>query len=185
MSNSLIDLLQNQLSEGMIEQMSKQLGGADKQKTAAAANGIISTLVGSLAQNASTPEGANSLANALDRDHDGSLLDSMMDFMGGNMNTAPQQSRALNGAGILKHVLGDRQSNAVNLISQMSGLESNQTGSLMSMIAPMVMSALGNQKRQQGLDVGGLVNLLSGARTQQKQMSDNPAMSLVNSFLDF
>ena len=79
MANSLMDLLQGQLSEGMIKQLSQQIGGADQQKTAAATSGIVTTLMGALARNAATPEGANSLSNALDRDHDGSVLDDMMD----------------------------------------------------------------------------------------------------------
>ena len=46
MSANLMDLLQGSLSEGMIDQLSQQLGGANKQQTAAAASGIVTTLIG-------------------------------------------------------------------------------------------------------------------------------------------
>ncbi len=105
MSNNLMDLLQGQLSEGMIDQLSQQLGGADRQQTATAASGVMSTLVSALARNASTPEGAQSLSNALDRDHDGGILDNVMDLFGGNAQPKPEQTRAMNGQGILKHLL--------------------------------------------------------------------------------
>ena len=62
----LMGLLQGQLSEGMLDQLSQQIGGADQQQTAAAASGIISTLMGGLAKNASSQEGASALSNALD-----------------------------------------------------------------------------------------------------------------------
>ena len=181
MTNNLLDMLQGQLSEGMIDQLSSQLGGADKQQTAQAASGIMSTLVSALAKNASSNEGANSLANALDNDHDGSVLDNVMDLLGGGGQAQP--SRATNGAGILKHVLGNKQGGAIDMISKMSGLDSGNTGNLMTMLAPMVMGMLGKQKKEQGLDVGGLASLLTGTVTQQKQNS-NPLMNMATSFLD-
>ncbi|MCB0620719.1 MAG: DUF937 domain-containing protein [Saprospiraceae bacterium] len=184
MANSLMDLLQGQLSEGMIKQLSQQIGGADQQKTAAATSGIVTTLMGALARNAATPEGANSLSNALDRDHDGSVLDDMMDLFSGQKSVQPERQRALNGDGIINHILGDRRGNAIDMISQMSGLDSNKTGSLMTMLAPMIMGMLGQQKKQQGLDVGGLVSMLNGVRTQQQAQSNNPTMSLITRFLD-
>jgi hypothetical protein len=89
----------------------------------------------------------------------------------------------LNGAGILNHLLGERQSGAVDMISKMSGLDSSQTGNLMTMLAPMVMGMLGKQKQQQGLDVSGLAGMLTHTVTSQKQ-SNNPLMNLATNFLD-
>ena len=176
----LMDLLQGQLSEGMIDQLSNQLGGADKQQTAAAASGILSTLMGGLAKNAASNDGASSLANALDRDHDGSILDDVMGMLSGQ-NQA-QNARAMNGAGILNHILGPRQGNAISMISKMSGLDQGKTGNLMMMLAPLVMGALGRTKRQQGLDVGGLASLLSGTVSNRRQA--DPTMGLITQFLD-
>lgn len=176
----LMGLLQGQLSESMLDQLSQQIGGADKQQTAAAATGIISTLMGGLAKNASSEEGASALSNALDRDHDGSILDDMMGMLSGN--TQPNNSSMLNGAGILNHILGNKTNGAVNMISQMSGLDSSKTGNLMSLLAPVVMGALGKTKKDQGLDVSGIASLLSGTMSQQS--SQDPTMGLITKFLD-
>jgi hypothetical protein len=178
---NLLELLSSQLDDNLIDNLSAQIGGADRQQTATAAQGIMSTLIGGLAKNASTPEGASSLANALDRDHDGSILNDLMGMLGGQVQ--PQNASTVNGAGIIKHILGDRQGGAIDMISKMSGLDSNKTGNLMTMIAPMVMGMLGKQKQQNGLDVGGLMNMLSGTVTQQKQ-SGNPLMDMATRFLD-
>lgn len=180
MNADLMQVLQGSLSEDMIDQLSQQIGGADKQQTEAAAAGIISTLTGALAKNASSTEGARSLNEALERDHDGSILDDVMGMLGGNAQ--PSNSSMLNGAGILRHVLGDKQGGAVNMISKLSGLDSNKTGSLMTMLAPVLMGALGKTKREEGLDMAGIASLLSGTVSNQKQQ--NPAMNLVTSFLD-
>lgn len=182
MSIDFNSLLQGQLSEELIEQFSQQLGGVEKEKTATAATAIVSTLTAALARNASKPEGAEALANALDRDHDGSVLDNIMGLFGGNTQPEAPQSKALDGMGILKHLLGEKQNTAVSMISQLSGLGGDQTGSLMSMLAPVVMGALGRQKRQQGLDVNGLMSLLTGSVSQQK--SQNPMLNMAMRFLD-
>lgn len=176
-----MNLLQGALSEGMVDQLSKQVGGADKKKTAAAASGIIATLTGALAKNAQTTEGATSLNKALERDHDGSVLNDVIGMLS-NQQSQGANSSMLNGAGILKHVLGNQQGGAIEMISKMSGLDSGKTGSLMTMLAPVIMGALGKTKRDQGLDMAGIASLLSGTVSAEKQK--NPAMNLVTSFLD-
>lgn len=176
----LTSLIQSQVSEGLIDQLSSQLGGADRGKTAAATTGILSTLLGAMARNASTPDGASALNSALERDHDGSILEDVMGMVTGQ-KSAPNE-RAVNGAGILNHVLGKRQGGAVDMISKMSGLDSGQTGNLMSMLAPMVMGMLGKAKRESNLDAGGISDLLGGFAKQEQ--SKNPAMSLITGFLD-
>lgn len=178
---NLMDLLQGQLSEGLLENLASQIGGADKEQTQKAATGIFSTLMGALAKNASSPEGASSLNNALERDHDGGLLDNVMDMFGGRA-PKPELSRAANGAGILKHVLGGKQSGAIDMISQLSGLDGDKTGNLMSILAPIVMGSLGKAKKEQGLDVDGLSGFLKGS---VKDTSNQQAeMGLIGKFLD-
>lgn len=176
----LTSLIQSQVSEGLIDQLSNQLGGADRQKTAAATTGILSTLLGAMARNASTPDGATALNKALERDHDGSVLNDIMGMVTGQNNNV--NARTVNGSGILTHILGNRQGGAVDMISKMSGLDNSQTGNLMSMLAPVVMGMLGKAKREQNLDSGGLTDLLTGFA--KKEQSSNPAMSIITGFLD-
>lgn len=182
----LMDLLQGQMSGGMIDQLSQSLGGVEKEKTAKAATGITSVLMSALAKNAASPEGASSLASALDRDHDGSILNDVVGMVtGANRNAGSggiDLNRMLNGAGILNHVLGNKQSGAIDMISKMSGLDSSKTGSLMTMLAPMIMGALGKAKRDNNLDSSGISDLLTG--TVSKHTNDNPIMGLATKFLD-
>lgn len=175
----LMDLMQSQLSEGLIDQLSGQLGGASKEQTATAATSILSTLMGAMAKNASTPEGAAALNNALERDHDGSILDDVMGMVTGQGGSG--NDRMLNGSGILNHVLGNRQSGAIDVISKMSGLDKGNTGNLMTMLAPVVMGMLGKAKQTNGLDAGGIASMLNGFTQKQ---GGSPAMSVITSFLD-
>jgi hypothetical protein len=177
---NLMDLMQNQLSQGLLDQLSNQIGVDDKEKTATAATGIVSTLMTAMAKNAQKPEGAASLSNALEKDHDGSILNNISGLLQGNIGQDNQ--RAANGEGIIRHILGDKQSGAVNMISQVSGLDSNKTNNLMTTLAPIIMGMLGQQKREQGLDVGGIANLLMN-NVQEKQ-GKNPLMDMATRFLD-
>jgi len=173
----LIDLLQSQLSGNVMDQLSNQIG-EDKEKTEVATSGIISMLTAALAKNTASPDGANALNNALEKDHDGSILDNIGDLLGGNMNN----NRAANGAGILKHVLGGKQNNAIEAISRMSGLNNNKTGNLMAMLAPMVLGMLGKQKRQNNMDQSGLSDMLS--RSVNSPTNQRQEMGLLGKLLD-
>ena len=178
---NLMDLLQSQLTEGVVDQLSKQLGGADREQTASAASGIFSTLMGALSKNASSNDGASALASALDNDHDGGVLDNFMDMIGGQAQ--PTNSRAMNGAGILKHVLGGKQNGAIDMIAKMSGLGGDKAGNLMSILAPMVLGTLGKAKKEQNMGIEDLSSFLGGSVQKQQEVAKDE-MGFIGKFLD-
>ncbi len=183
MTDQLLDMIKSQLgNEDMIKKLSDQLEGADPEQTKAATDGVLATLVAGLARNASSPEGAQSLNSALERDHDGSVLDDFMGSITGNRELA--NPKALNGQGILGHILGGKQNSAADMISQMSGLGKGQTGKLMVMLAPMIMGALGKVKRNQGLDSGALSSILTSALGTRRQQGGGETIDMISSFLD-
>jgi len=181
MAMNLTDLLQGQLDDNLVGMLAQGLGGADQQQTASAAQGVISTLASALARNAAQPGGAEALNNALERDHDGSIFDHLGELLGGQQ-VAQERTSMMNGAGIIGHILGNRQSGATDMISKMSGMDSGQVGSLMTMLAPIVLGALGNQKKQQGLGMGDLAQILSGS--VQQAAPQRQEMGLISQFLD-
>jgi hypothetical protein len=177
---NVIELLQGQLDDNLINQLSQSIGGASPEQTQAAASGIISTLVAGLNKNAASPDGATALVSALDRDHDGSILNDVAGFLLGNHQ--PENTKTLNGAGILGHILGNNQSNTTAMLGKATGLDSSQIMKLMISLAPMVLAALGKVKKEQGLDVSGIGDLLSGS--VKSQVNKNQEMGLLTRFLD-
>lgn len=163
-----MDLLQGQMDENVVGQLSKEIG-AEPQQTAAAANGIFATLLGGLAQNASSEGGLAALAGALDRDHDGSMLDDLMGMVTGA--SQPANPAATNGVGILGHILGDRQEQAAEHISQSSGLNMGQVMKLLPILAPIVMGVLGRAKNQGNMGIGDLAGILMGSAQNAQQNS--------------
>lgn len=173
--SSLLEQLAGQLSGGQLDQIASQLG-ADRGATEKAVSGALPMLLGGLARNAGSSSGLASLAGALDRDHDGSILDDLGGFLG---NSGVQQRH---GGGILGHVLGNRQSNVTNAISRNSGLDGATVQKLLMMLAPLVMAQLGKAKRSNGLDAGGLGSLLSQEQTRMTQ--GRPELGMLGSLLD-
>lgn len=157
---SLQDLLGQEKGGEALTQISQQVG-ADPSAVSSVVQMALPSILGGLANNAATPQGAESLNNALEQDHDGGLLDNIGSLSGMIFGgeSAPREADA---GGILGHVLGGSQGQVVQQASQQSGLQSGQVAQILMMLAPIVMAYLGRQKREQGVDAGGLGGLLGG-----------------------
>lgn len=155
---NILALIKSQIGDQGVDALSKQLG-EEPSKVNQAIEGMVPTMLGAMANNTQSKDGAQGLLAALDRDHDGSILDDVAGFF--------QQGDNKQGAGILKHVLGDKRSAIENGISQKSGLSGQSASKLMEMLAPVVMGFLGKQKKEtsSGFDldnIGGLLQSLAG-----------------------
>ena len=166
----LMQLLQGQLDDNLIGQMSEQIG-ANPEQTASAANGIFASILGGLANNATNEGGISSLLGALDKNHDGSVLDDLPGLVGGLLQSGGQGTGAANGLGILNHVLGGQQEAVAQQVSQSSGLNMGQVMKLLPVLAPIVMGVLGRAKNQGGLDLGNLAGILMGSAQTGAQQS--------------
>lgn len=147
----LFELLQGAIGGDAIRQMSRDLG-EDETKTADAVSSVLPMLLGAISRNTSSPSGASALENALAKDHDGGILDDIAGALSGTQSGV--------GDGILRHVLGGKRSLVEAGISKSTGLNVASVGKLLTMLAPLVMGVLGRVRQQQGLDAGGLSNIL-------------------------
>jgi hypothetical protein len=145
---SLLDSLSGHLDEQTLGRLSGALG-ADQGATSKALAAAVPLLLAGLARNASQPAGAQQLHDALARDHDGSALDH------------PPAAPTPDGDAILGHILGDRREAAERGIAGASGLDISKVGPLLSMLAPVVMGALGRARSQGGLGPGQLSEVLN------------------------
>ena len=156
-TDTIIHSLSDQLQCDQLAQLSRQVG-ADERTTSNALSLALPVLVSALARNAGTPSGAQSLEQALDRDHDGSLLDNVSALFGGRP-AAPVSPRALNGSGILEHIFGSQRAPVEQSIGKASGLNLQQAGKLLMLAAPLVMAYLAKRKRaQNAATIGSVLN---------------------------
>lgn len=164
--NDLLGTLSQQVSGQVVDQISKQLG-TDPKTTQSAVNAALPMLLGAISRNAASTQGAQALDKALTQ-HDGSVLNDLL-------GAVTSQAKVADGTKILGHVLGNRQSNVQQGLSQLSGISPDNSAQLLAMLAPVVMGALGQTKKSNGLGADDLAALLGG----QKQSFDGPLGSLV------
>ncbi|MFQ3638621.1 MAG: DUF937 domain-containing protein [Chloracidobacterium sp.] len=169
--SDLIGGLLQQLAGPALSRLSQTIG-ADEAATSKAVAVAVPLLVGALARNTAQPEGAQALHQAVIKDHDGSILDDVVGFLGGG--------QAGSGAGILRHVLGEQRPAVEQNLAQAAGLAPTAAGQMLELLAPVVMGWIGLTQRQQGLDASGVANLLSG----QAKATPGNVLGALNTLLD-
>jgi hypothetical protein len=152
MAGAVDSLLEQLTKSGAVEKVAGRLG-VDPAKANAALSSAVPALMAGLAKNAQRPDGAAALSTALEKDHDGSVLDDDGYF---------DHYEERKGDKILGHVFGPRQGAVQSEVSQLSGLTGGQGAELLKMLAPLVMGYLGKQKSGGGLDIGDLAKIVSG-----------------------
>lgn len=188
---SLQDLLGADQGTHAVDQISQQVG-AEPSIVNTAIQAALPMILSGLANNAASPQGAESLNTALEQDHDGSLLGNLGGLgsmiFGGQQEAAPPPRQA-DAGGILGHIFGNSQGQVAQEVSNKSGLSLSQVAPILMMLAPIVMSYLGQQKQQQGVGadgLGGLLGGLLGGGTSQaaSQSSGNPMLDMASNALD-
>ena len=154
--DSALQTLIGSLSGDTLSQISSQLG-VDEDAAQQAIGVALPLLLGALNKNSTSTDGAQALTNALQRDHDGSILQDLPSQLA-------RKEVVEDGFNILGHVFGQKRETVGNNISKASGLDADTTIQLLSMLAPVVLGSLGQMQREQKLDAGGVVQMLQTER---------------------
>lgn len=202
MNVDLLTTLASGLGGSTLDDLSRQID-APKDKTQSALAAALPMLLGGLAKNTATPEGASSLATAVEKDHDGSVLDQVSDLFGGGGgggglgalaglaggllggDRAAPATKALDGGAILGHILGNKRPAVEEGVAKASGLDLAQVGKLLALVAPIIMGAIGKLKAAKGLDASGLAGMVqSAAGGLEPTQPGNEGAGLLGSLLD-
>lgn len=140
MSTPIIDDLYSQLEGQPLRQLSQQLGVGPTQM-AGAVSAALPLLIGALGRNATRGNGADALYGALEKDHRGLDLGSVLGTVLGGGGR---------GNDILGRIFGDRQPRAAQGLGQASGIGSDKAGALLRALAPLVMAYLARRTFQNG-----------------------------------
>ena len=145
--NVITQMITQRIAGAAAGQLAQRLG-ISEGTAQTAVQLAVPLIVAALARNASQPQGAQDLHQAVASDHDGSILDQLTSYLG--------NPEAANGSGILGHVLGGEQPAVASSLANATGMDPNAAGSLLEMVAPLVMGAVGREQQQNGLDANGL-----------------------------
>jgi len=176
--SGILDLLNSEMGKQIIGGISHETK-QPMDKTASVVTLAMPLLLGAMKRNANNQNGAAQLMNALDSKHTGDILENLTGLFGGGVNEEVKQD----GLGILGHILGGSQKNAVQALSQKSGVDTNTVMQILQVAAPILLGYLGKQKQQQAVNsesgIGDLLgSLMGGGQGQSKQQS------MIESLLD-
>jgi hypothetical protein len=132
MNTPLTSDLLSELQGPQLTQIGQKLG-LSQSETSGAVSAALPLLLGAMGRNAQQPGGAQSLYSALERDHAGMDIGSVLGSVLGGSGQGEQ---------ILGHVFGNRGNNATQGLGAATGLQSGQAGTLLRMLAPIVMAFL-------------------------------------------
>jgi hypothetical protein len=150
--SDLTNQVMGHLDDQRIQAIAQQLG-IDPAQAESAIQQAMPLLIGGLARNAQTDQGAGALHSALG-DHAGNDVGSILgSVLGGGGGLG-------NGMAILGHIFGARQDQAAQGLGQQTGLGSQNAGQLLAILAPVVMGVLGNMSQRQGMSASGLGSVL-------------------------
>jgi len=149
------------LTPDMIAKIAAALG-LDRSLVQKAIGGAIPALLASLADVASTPNGARQLTNTLNQ-QSGSL-ENLKDLIGGS----GQNSLAETGSNMLSGLFGGGTLDTMaQTIGKFAGIGEGASKSMLGTLGPLVLGALSHQQRSAGLDASG-----AGVPSQLTEGSD-------------
>jgi hypothetical protein len=158
MAVNLVSLIMQFLTPDMIGRIASALG-LDRTNTQTAIGAAIPGLLAGLSGVAAQPGGAQKLVDTV-RQQTGAL-GSFANMIG----ASGQSSLIEKGSQILSSLLGGRDQTALaGAVSKYAGLGQNASGSLLGMLAPIVMGTIGQQQGTRSLDAGGIASLLSSQK---------------------
>jgi hypothetical protein len=161
MSTSLISSIMQFVTPDLIAKLASALG-LDRSAAQKAVAAAIPAILASLSSLASKPGGIQQLSGALAQQKPGAIND-VMAAIGGT----GQAARSDEGADMLSTLLGSGGLNALtSAIGSYAGISSGKSETLLGLLGPIVMGAIGQQQRKTGLDAGGLASLLASQKDQ-------------------
>jgi hypothetical protein len=161
MAANLVSVVMQFLTPDMIAKIASALG-LDRSVAQKAIGGAVPALLASLADVASTPNGARQLSSTLAQQQPGSL-ESFKSLIGGS----GQSTLAETGSSMLSGLFGSGTLDTMaQSIGKFAGVDSGSGKSMLAVLGPVVLGALGQQQRSAGLDASGLASLLGSQKAQ-------------------
>ncbi len=158
MAINLVSLVMQFLTPDMIGRIASALG-LDRNNTQTAIGAAIPGLLAGLSGVAAQPGGAQKLAEAA-RQQTGTL-GNFASMIGPGAKTSLIEK----GSQMLSSLLGGRDQTALaGAIGKYAGLGQGASGSLLGMLAPVVMGTIAQQQGTGSLDAGGIASLLSSQK---------------------
>jgi hypothetical protein len=158
MAINLVSLVMQFLTPEMVGRIATALG-LDRALVQSAINAAVPGLLAGFSGVATQPGGPQKLVEAAKQET--GTLGKFADMLGGGS----QSTFIERGSQLLTSLLGaGDQSALVSAIGQFAGLGQGKSGSLLGMLAPIVMGTIAQQQSPRGLDASSIANLFASQK---------------------
>jgi len=169
--DSIVETLMKQLTTNdNLSAIAKSVGGDETGVQSALSMGLP-LLLGSLANSASTPSGADMLIKMLNHVGANNPMDNLESYLG--------NPEAAGGSGMVNTLFGSQMGGIQNAIGQKTGLSSVVVGKLLAIAAPMLMVYVGKMFTEQNIDISSLL----GEQSKMAMQSSPEAASMAKQLL--
>ncbi len=168
----LIDLLTGNTGTQVADQAENKFG-INRNQVLALLAVAAPLIISYLRKKSEDNKEAEALNNALDKDHDGSILN----------DPSQLETRQAEGGSILNHIFGNDKQNVENQLSQNTGISIDKIGPVLAMLAPVIMGYIGKEKQQNNVGSGGLGDLLGGILGNASNQAQSQQSSPLNDIL--
>jgi len=163
MATNLVSLVMQFLTPDVIGRIATALG-LDRNFLQSAISAAVPALLAGLSGAAEKPGGAEKLVDAVKQQS--GVLDNFVKTIG----SGGQSSLIDTGSRLLTSLLGGPDQSALaGAVAKFSGLSQNASGSLLGMLAPIVMGTIGKHIGARNLDANSLASLFSAQKDQIAQ----------------
>jgi hypothetical protein len=161
MATNLVSSIMQFLTPDMVAKIARTVG-IDPDVAQKVVSAAVPAILASFAGLAAKPAGAQQLSETLEQQRP-----DMLSQTTGAIGGPDQKAIADTGTSLLSTLLGGGGLNGlVSAVSNFAGINQSASKTVLGLIAPMVVGALGQQQRSGGLDANGLANLLSSQKDQ-------------------
>ena len=159
MATNLVSAVMQFLTPDMIGRIATALG-LDRNKVQSAVSGGVPALLAAFSGVAAQPGGAQKLAEAARQQTD------TLGNLASMLTTGGESSFLEKGTQMLSSLLGSQNQNALTeAIAKFAGTGQNASASLLGMLGPIVMGAIGqHQGAARALDANGIANLFASQK---------------------
>ncbi len=159
MSNCFMDvssILNSVLGNNNATQAISQKTGLSQDQVSQMIATGLPVILGGMAKNAQTNDGATSLNDALDQHVDSPVV--------GDPAQAATDAATADGGNILSHVFGNGTGSISEVIANKIGVDPKQVQSALAILAPIAIGYLAKHKSQNKLDANGVATSLQQAQ---------------------
>jgi len=158
MSFNLLDTVKSLFTGNVISHAASSLGESEGSIEKALSGAIPSVLAG-LVSKANNHDGAAGILDMAKQAAGSGILNNISDFFGNNSGNLTGKA-----AEMLKGLLGDKAGSIAGLVANFAGIKHSSSSTVLSIVAPVALSALGKHANENNLDTNGIMSFLSGQK---------------------